>query len=562
VEAAMILSRKIEKTMKKIKNKIITAAIVLLSFVWFGFAQDLFEVTKNLEVFNSLYKELNIAYVDDTDPGDLITVGIDAMLKSLDPYTVYIPESRMEDFRFMTTGQYGGIGSMIRKINDEIVIAEPYEGFAAAKAGLMAGDVILKVDNKSIAGMDQEEITTILKGESGTEVSIVVVRPGNNDTLLFKLKREEIKVPDVPYYAILKDSTGYIKLNSFTQTAYKEVHAAYRDLQTKGMNKLIFDLRGNGGGLLREAINIVNMFVPKGELIVETKGKNPDWDKEYKALNQPLDLDQPVIVLVDGGSASASEIVSGALQDLDRAVILGDTTYGKGLVQQTRELDYNAKLKVTVAKYYIPSGRSIQKLNYSNRNEEGQVEEVPDSLLLPYYTKKSRPVINGRGIIPDVEIKLPEFSKVAYALYVDNYIFNYATFYRISHDSIVNAADFSISDSEYDAFKSWLRTQDFSYTTDTEEYYNELIEASKEEKYYEDVATSLIALKDLIDEHKDEDLDKFKSEIIELLNNEIVSRYYFQTGRIENTLAKDPYILKSEEVFSSLEYKKILEGTN
>lgn len=548
--------------MKKIRNKIITAAIVLASFVWFGFAEDLFEVTKNLEVFNSLYKELNIAYVDDTDPGDLITVGIDAMLKSLDPYTVYIPESRMEDFRFMTTGQYGGIGSMIRKINDEIVIAEPYEGFAAAKAGLMAGDVILKVDNKSIAGMDQEEITTILKGESGTDVSIVVVRPGNNDTLLFNLKREEIKVPDVPYYAILKDSTGYIKLNSFTQTAYKEVHAAYRDLQTKGMNKLIFDLRGNGGGLLREAINIVNMFVPKGELIVETKGKNPDWDKEYKALNQPLDLDQPVIVLVDGGSASASEIVSGALQDLDRAVILGDTTYGKGLVQQTRELDYNAKLKVTVAKYYIPSGRSIQKLNYSSRNSEGQVEEVPDSLLHPYFTKKSRAVIDGRGIIPDVEIKLPEFSKVAYALYVENYIFNYATIYRISHDSIASAADFTLSDSEYSDFKSWLRTQDFTYTTDTEEYYNELIEASKEEKYYEDVSASLIALKDLIDEHKDEDLDKFKSEIIELLNNEIVSRYYFQTGRIENTLAKDPYILKSEEVFTSLDYKKILGETN
>ena len=548
--------------MKKIRNKIITAAIILASFAWFGFAEDLFEVTKNLEVFNSLYKELNIAYVDDTDPGDLITVGIDAMLKSLDPYTVYIPESRMEDFRFMTTGQYGGIGSMIRKINDDIVIAEPYEGFAAAKAGLMAGDVILNVDGKSIAGMDQEEITTILKGESGTDVSIVVVRPGNNDTLLFNLKREEIKVPDVPYYAILKDSTGYIKLNSFTQTAYKEVHAAYRDLETKGMNKLIFDLRGNGGGLLREAINIVNMFVPKGELIVETKGKNPDWDKEYKALNQPLDLDKPVIVLVDGGSASASEIVSGALQDLDRAVILGDTTYGKGLVQQTRELDYNAKLKVTVAKYYIPSGRSIQKLNYSDRNEEGQVEEVPDSLLHPYYTKKSRPVINGRGIIPDVEIKLPEFSKVAYALYVENYIFNYATLYRISHDSITNAADFTLSDTDYNAFKSWLKTQDFTYKTDTEEYYNELIEASKEEKYYEDVSSSLIALKDLINEHKDEDLDKFKSEIIELLNNEIVSRYYFQTGRIENTLAKDPYILKSEEVFTSLDYKKILGETN
>ena len=548
--------------MNRIKRKIITSAIVIASFIWFGFAVDLFEITKNLEVFNSLYKELNIAYVDDTDPGDLMTVGIDAMLKSLDPYTTYIPESRMEDFRFMTTGQYGGIGSMIRKVDNNIVIAEPYEGFPAQKAGLRSGDIIIKVDSREISGMDQEEITTILKGESGTDVNIIVVRPGKNDTLLFNLKREEIKVPDVPYYAILSDSIGYIKLNSFTQTAYKEVYSAYKDLQSKGMNKLIFDLRGNGGGLLRESINIVNMFVPKGVLIVETKGKNPDWDKEYKALNQPIDLNQPVIVLVDGGSASASEIVSGALQDLDRAVILGDTTYGKGLVQQTRELDYNAKLKVTVAKYYIPSGRSIQKLNYSNRNSEGLVEEVPDSLLHPYYTSNSRPVINGRGIIPDVEVKLPEFSKVAYALYVGNYIFNYATLYHLEHDSIANATKFSLSDSEYDSFKNWLTKDDFTYTTDTEEYYNELIEAAKEEKYYDEVSTILIDLKKLINQRKESDLDEFKSEILELLNNEIVSRYYFQTGRIENTLASDPYILKSKEVFAGSLYKNILEGTN
>jgi len=270
--------------MNRIKRKIITSAIVIASFIWFGFAVDLFEITKNLEVFNSLYKELNIAYVDDTDPGDLMTVGIDAMLKSLDPYTTYIPESRMEDFRFMTTGQFGGIGSTIRKVDNNIVIAEPYEGFPAQKAGLMAGDIIIKVDSREISGMDQEEITTILKGESGTDVNIIVVRPGKNDTLLFNLKREEIKVPDVPYYAIINDSTGYIKLNSFTQTAYKEVYSAYKDLQSKGMNKLIFDLRGNGGGLLRESINIVNMFVPKGVLIVETKGKTRIGIKNIKRL--------------------------------------------------------------------------------------------------------------------------------------------------------------------------------------------------------------------------------------------------------------------------------------
>jgi len=544
------------------KRFIIIGAIVVASFTGFGFASDLFEITKNLEVFNSLYKELNIAYVDDTDPGELMTTGIDAMLKSLDPYTVYIPESRMEDFRFMTTGQYGGIGSMIRTINDQVVIAEPYEGFPAQKAGLLAGDVVLKVDDKSIEGMDQEEITTILKGESGTEVTIIVLRPGENDTLLFTLTREDIKVPDVPYFAILEDSIGYIKLNSFTQTAYKEVNSAYRKLEDDGMAKLILDLRGNGGGLLREAINIVNMFVPKGEVIVETKGKNPDWDKVYKGLNQPVDLKNPLIVLVDGGSASASEIVSGSLQDFDRAVIVGDTTFGKGLVQQTKDLDYNAKLKVTVAKYYIPSGRSIQKLNYSKRSADGKVEEVADSLLLPYFTRNQRGVINGRGIIPDVEVKLPEFSTLAYALYTENYIFNYATIYRLNHPSIAPANEFSISDKTYEDFQSWLASQDFTYTTSTEEYYNELLEATKDEGYYNEVSKDMAQLNTLIEERKKEDFTIYKSEVIELLNSEIVARYYFQSGRIENTLASDPYIKEAEKIFNSGDYNKILNGTS
>jgi carboxyl-terminal processing protease len=545
--------------MKGLKKKLIIGTMALASFTGFAFAQDLFEITKNLEVFNSLYRELNVAYVDNTDPGELITVGIDAMLKSLDPYTVYIPESRIEDFRFMTTGQYGGIGSMIRTINDQVVIAEPYEGFPAMKAGLKAGDIVLKVDDRSIDGMDQEEITTILKGESGTKVNIMIMRPGMSDTIVYELTREDIKVPDVPYYGMLKDSTGYIKLNSFTQSAYKEVYAAYKKLDQDGMNKLILDLRGNGGGLLREAINIVNMFVPKGEVIVETKGKNPEWDKVYKGLNQPIDLKEPLIVLVDGGSASASEIVSGSLQDFDRAVVVGDTTYGKGLVQQTKELDYNAKLKVTVAKYYIPSGRCIQKLNYANRDEDGVVEEVPDSLLLPYYTRNNRSVINGRGIIPDVEVKLPPFSKIAYTLYVENYIFNYATIYQLNHPEIAPASEFTISDKDYEDFRSWLASQDFSYTTEIEEDYNNLLDAAKEEDYYEELSSNLISLKTRIEERKAQDFTIYKSEIVELLNNEIVSRYYYQIGRIENTLASDPYIKEAMTIFNSDDYNKILK---
>jgi carboxyl-terminal processing protease len=410
--------------------------------------------------------------------------------------------------------------------------------------------------------MDQEEITTILKGESGTEVTMIVVRPGENDTLLFTLTREDIKVPDVPYFAILEDSIGYIKLNSFTQTAYKEVNSAYRKLEDDGMTKLILDLRGNGGGLLREAINIVNMFVPKGEVIVETKGKNPEWDKVYKGLNQPVDLKNPLIVLVDGGSASASEIVSGSLQDFDRAVIVGDTTFGKGLVQQTKDLDYNAKLKVTVAKYYIPSGRSIQKLNYSKRNSDGRVEELADSLLIPYFTRNQRGVINGRGIIPDVEVKLPEFSTLAYALYTENYIFNYATIYRLNHPSIGPANDFSISDKTYEEFQSWLVSQNFTYTTNTEEYYDDLLEATKDEGYYDEVSKDLAQLSALIEERKKEDFTIYKSEVVELLNSEIVARYYFQTGRIENTLASDPYIKEAEKIFNSGDYNKILNETS
>ena len=390
--------------MKSIKKNLVIGGLILVGFGWFGFSTDLFEITKNLEVFNSLYRELNIYYVDDTDPGELVTTGIDAMLKSLDPYTVYIPESRIEDFRFMTTGEYGGIGAMVRLIDGNVVITEPYDGFAAQKTGLMAGDIVIEVDGKDITGIDQEKITTILKGQSGTEVKLKINRPGVDQPLDFTLIREDIKVPDIPYFSKIDEATGYIKLSSFTKTAYKNFSASYKELKDDGMSRLIIDLRGNGGGLLHQAVNIVNMFVPKGQLIVETRGKLNDWDKSYSALNEPVDLEIPLIVLVDTTSASASEIVAGALQDVDRAVIIGETTYGKGLVQQTRELYYNSMLKVTVAKYYIPSGRCIQKLDYSHRNGNGKAEEVPDSLLNYFETANGRKVIDGRGIIPDIKL--------------------------------------------------------------------------------------------------------------------------------------------------------------
>lgn len=524
-------------------------------------ADEYFEISKNLEIFTSVYKELNTYYVDETKPGTLMKTGIDAMLRSLDPYTVYYPESKIEDAMFMQTGQYGGIGALVNTIDGKITVIEPYQNYAAAKSGLMAGDVIQKIGGKSVEGKDHESISDLLMGNPGTKVELTILRKGESSPRVIQVNREEIKIPDVPYFQLLDDEkTGYIKLTGFTQTASTEVKAAFLQLKKKNMTRCILDLRGNGGGLLREAINIVNFFVPKGTEIVRTKGKIEEWNKMYAGPNEPLDTQIPLIVLVDEMSASASEIVSGSLQDLDRAVVVGTESFGKGLVQQTKDLAYNSKMKITVAKYYTPSGRCIQRLDYSHRDDAtGQVKAVNDSLVKPFKTKGGRTVYDGRGIAPDVEVRPEDASNVLLGLIHNWVIFEWATDYRQQHKGIDSADVFRLSDQEYQDFVQWAKNREFEYDTYTEELFRQLKEAAKEEKYYEGAEKEFDQLFARIEPDKEQDLLKFKSQIKEYLENEIVSRYYFQDGRIRASLPQDPCIVKAKEVFNSA-YATILQG--
>lgn len=549
--------------MKKLWNnrwtKWAAGGVITLGLASAAVTEDYFEISKNMEIFNSVYKELNIYYVDETKPGALMKTGIDAMLRSLDPYTVYYPESKIEDAMFMQTGQYGGIGSQVGTVDGKIMITEPHQGYAAAKAGLKAGDVILKVNGKSVEGKTHEEISDMLTGQPGTTVELVIQRYGESQTRTVKVTREEIKIPDVPFYSMLDDNkTGYIKLNGFTQTASAEVRSAFLDLKKQNMQQLILDLRGNGGGLLREAINIVNFFVPKGTEIVRTKGKIPEWNKTYTAINEPLDVNIPVIVLIDPFSASASEIVSGSLQDLDRAVVVGEESFGKGLVQQTKDIAYNTKMKLTVAKYYTPSGRCIQRLDYSHRDEQGRVTAVADSLIKAFKTKGGRMVYDGHGITPDVEVKPEEASQVLSALVQNWVIFNYATRYHSQHPTIDSAEVFRLTDEEYNDFVQFAKNQKFEYETGTEQLFAELKRVAQEEKYYEGAEKEFEQLYSRIEPRKEADLIKFKGQIKEYLENEIASRYYLQRGRAKNALPIDQCIAKSKEVFTS-NYADILK---
>lgn len=501
-------------------------------------ADQYFEISKNLDIFSTAYKEVNTYYVDEVEPGKLIRSGIDGMLNSLDPYTNFYSEAEIEDARFLTTGEYGGIGASVAQHGEYVMITEPYDGSPAQREDLRSGDIILEVDGKSTRNKVSADISKMLKGQAGTEITLKIKR--DDDIIIKKLKRDDIKLKNVPFYGMIGDDIAYIKQTGFTNDAGKEVHDALEELKKTGKVKgIILDLRGNPGGLLHEAVNIVNCFVDRGQLVVNTRGKVKEWDKEYRTLNAGLDLDLPLAVLTNRGSASASEIVAGTIQDLDRGVIVGQRSFGKGLVQNTRPLTYNTQMKITIAKYYTPSGRCIQALDYTHRNEDGSVGKVPDSLTHEFRTRGGRIVKDGGGIKPDLEVDAQKLSTIAKSLYDKNIIFEYANKYRNSHATIVPTAQFKLSEADWQDFLKFITNKDYQYTTETEQELEKLKAKAEQEKYFDAIKTDYDDLKKKLSHDKKTDLERAKVEIKELLELEITKRYYFQKASVESTFDDD-----------------------
>tara|TARA_B100001142_G_scaffold325428_2_gene378970 strand:+ start:1389 stop:3068 length:1680 start_codon:yes stop_codon:yes gene_type:complete len=558
----MMQYHKFKNMKRKIKIILVAISVFLGSLISISFTDNYFEIAKNLDIFTSLYKELNTYYVDETDPGKLIKKGIDAMLKSLDPYTTYIPESEIEDFRFMTTGQYGGIGAIITKRGDYVYINEPYQGFPAQKSGLMAGDKILEINGISAKGKTTEEVSKILKGQPNTSVTMLIERKNLETPFDVTFNREKVTVKSIPYSGFIDDGIGYIKLRSFTRNCGSEIKQALKNLKSQQkLDGLVLDLRGNPGGLLNEAVNISNIFIDRGEEIVSTKGKIKEWEKVYKATNKAEDMETPLVVLINQSSASASEIVAGVMQDLDRGIIIGNKSFGKGLVQQSRKLSYNTQLKVTIAKYYIPSGRCIQALDYSNRNDDGSVGEIPDSLKTAFKTKNGRTVYDGGGIEPDINVEQETMSSIIISLIRERLIFDYATEYRFANDSIDEAIDFLFSDKDFEDFERYLSDKEYEYTTQTEEKIRELKRVAEEELYYTEISDEYNELIMKLEEKKKDDLNKFKDEIKAIIASEIASRYYYQKGRIIANLKYDDDIKAAINILkNNNKYNSILNG--
>ncbi len=551
--------------MKRInKGKIIIVfTILIIAGISTGFlitqeTRD-FRIAKNLDIFFSLFRELNTFYVDEIDPDKLIKSGLDNMLKTLDPYTVYYPESESDEFTLMTTGKYGGIGSTVRNNGDYTIISDVYKNCPADKAGIKPGDLLKKVDGATLKGLSTDKVSEKLKGKPGTDISLTIERNGKE--MDYQLQREKISLPPVPYYGMIDSKTGYIYFTSFTQDCIADVKNALVRLKESNARQIILDLRGNPGGLLTEAVEIVNLFVAPGNEVVSTKGKVKQFDDDFKTTKDAVDDKIPLVLIINRGSASASEIVAGAIQDLDRGVIVGQRSYGKGLVQVTRPLSYNTQLKVTTAKYYIPSGRCIQALDYSHRNEDGSVGVIPDSLISEFKTKNGRKVKDGGGISPDIEVVPETLSQITAELYLRNYIFDFATEYYWSHPEIKSIGQISFSDKDYSDFKAFLIKRNFNYRTVTEESFDELIANAKKEKYYDIHKQLFTDLEKDIAHDLDQDLGLFKSEITQILEEEIIGRYFYESGAISWKIKKDEQVLKALEVINNRDlYNAILTG--
>ncbi|MDM8335827.1 S41 family peptidase [Mediterranea massiliensis] len=522
-----------------------------------------FRVAKNLDIFNSIVKELDMFYVDTLDPDKTIRNGIDAMLYSLDPYTEYFPEDDQSELEQMLKGSYGGIGSVITW-NEKLkrsMIAEPYEHMPAAEVGLKAGDVLMEIDGKDLMGKNNQEVSEMLRGQVGTSFKLTVQRPGTKKPLEFDIVRRSIQLPFIPYYGKLEHQIGYINLSTFSGNPSKEFKQAFLDLKKQGITSLVIDLRNNGGGLLDESIEIANSFVPRGKTLVTTKGRIAQASNTYKTLREPLDLDIPLVVLVNGGTASSSEILAGSLQDLDRAVIIGTRTFGKGLVQTTRPLPYGATMKLTTSKYYIPSGRCVQAIDYKHRNEDGSVGRIPDSLTTVFHTAAGREVRDGGGVTPDITVEPEKLPNILFYLVNDNLVFDYATQYCLKHPTIPEPEKFEVTDADYAEFKEQVKKADFKYDQQTEKILKNLKEMAEFEGYLEDASEEFKALEGKLQHNLDRDLDYFSRQIKEMIAQEIVKRYYYQRGSIIQQLKEDKDLKEAVKVLTDAErYKSLLSA--
>jgi carboxyl-terminal processing protease len=523
-------------------------------------SQRYFEIAKNLDIFATLFKEVNSLYVDEVNPNQLVRVGIDAMLNSLDPYTNYIPEDEVENYRTQNTGQYGGIGAVTRQFGKRVVVSMVYENYPAGKGGLKIGDEIIKMDGVELAKLSIDESNRLMRGQVGKLVALTVLRPGSDKPIELEFKREKIKINNVPYFGMATDKVGYVTLSDFTIDAGKEVKNAVIALKDNGATSIVLDLRGNPGGILHEAVNVCNIFLPKGKHVVSTRGKVKESNVSYETTFAPVDLEIPVVVLMDRGSASASEIVAGTLQDYDRAVILGERSFGKGLVQLGRPLSYNSQVKITTAKYYTPSGRCIQVLDYSHRRPDGSVSSVPDSVKKPFKTSKGRVVYDGGGIEPDVAVQSDEAPEISHVLMYNGYFFDYASNYYLKHPSIAAPGQFDLTDQEYQEFSSWIKLKDYSYRSQMDNLMAKITDQSKKEKLYEELKPQLDMVNQKLVEARKKDLLTHKDLLKAKLAEEIAIRYYFEKGATETRFRYDQELKAAARLLNNqAEYKKILK---